>query len=86
MCTHPVLPQVPKYMRADVSWRRDGTAISTAGMANKANKTNSTTTTLQITIAEDTVRNYTCFLFNNEQRSIVESNSVSVRPRGEYTY
>ena len=83
VCTHPELPQEPKYVHADVSWRRDGTAISTAGMANK---TNSTTTTLQFTITEDTIGNYTCFLTNAVRGSIVESNSVSVRPLGEYTY
>ena len=80
VCTHPVLPQVPKYMHADVSWRRDGTAISTTGLANK---TNSTTTYLHFTIAEDTVGNYTCFLSNNVQGGIVESNSVSVQQLGE---
>ena len=81
MCTHPVLPQEPEYPQGDVIWRRDGTAISTTGLANK---TNSTTTTLQFTITEDTFGNYTCFLVNAIRGGIVESNSVSVRPCGEF--
>ena len=80
MCTHPVLPQTPEYLNADVSWRRDGTAISTG-----QTKLNSTTTTLQITITEDTVGNYTCFLVNAVRGGADESNSASVRPRGKNT-
>ena len=80
MCTHPVLPQEPEYPQGDVGWRRDGTVISTTGLANK---TNSTTTYLQFTIAEDTTGNYTCLLVNAVRGGIVESNSVPVRPRGE---
>ena len=81
MCIHPVLPQEPEYLQADVNWRRDGTAISTVGLGLA--KHNSTTTRLQFTITEDTVGNYTCLLVNAVRGGIVESNSVSVRPRGE---
>ena len=81
MCTHPVLPQEPEYLQADVGWRRDGIILSIIGL--QLTKFNSTTTTLQITIIEDTVGNYTCFLSNNVRGGIVESNSVPVRPRGE---
>ena len=81
MCTHPVLPQEPDYLQGDVSWRRDGKAISSVGLGQT--KPNSTTTALQFTIAKDTVGNYTCFLVNADQGGIVESNGVSVTPRGE---
>ena len=82
MCTHPVLPQEPEYLSGDIDWRRDGTAISTAGLGHA--KLNSTTTRLQFTIDEDTVGNYTCFLVNAVRGGTDESNSVSVRPLGEY--
>ena len=81
VCTHPVLPQEPEYIHADVSWRRDGTAISTLGLGRT--NLNSTTTTLQFTITEDTTGNYTCFLVNAVRGGIDESNSVSVRPLSE---
>ena len=82
VCTHPVLPQVPEYLQADVTWMRDGTPISTEGLGQI--KLNSTTTRLQFTISEDTVGNYTCFLVNAVRGGINESNSASVRPLGEY--
>ena len=82
MCTHPVLPQEPEYLQADVNWRRDGIILSIIDL--QLTKFNSTTTTLQITITEDTVGNYTCYLFDNVQGGTVESNRVPVRPRGEY--
>ena len=62
VCTHPVLPQEPEYPQADVSWRRDGTVISTVGLGQT--QTNSTATTLQFTITEGNTGNYTCFLVN----------------------
>ena len=82
MCTHPVLPQEPEYLQADVGWRRHGTVISTTGLGQT--KPNSITTRLQFTINENTTGNYTCFLVNLVQSRADESNSVSVRPRGEY--
>ena len=83
VCTHPVLPQKPQFIQADVTWMRDGTAISTVGLG--LTNLNPTRTRLQFTITQDTVGNYTCFLSNNVRGGIVESDSVSVRPRGEYT-
>ena len=83
VCTHPVLPQKPEFIHADVTWMRDGTAISTVGLGRT--NLNTTTTRLQFTITEDTIGNYTCFLSNNVRGGIVESNSVSVQPRGECT-
>ena len=84
VCTHPVLPQGQTYIHADVSWMRDGTAVSTVGLG--LTKPNSTTTTLQFTIAEQTTGNYTCFLVNLVQSRTDKSNSVSVRPLGEYSF
>ena len=81
VCTHPVLPQEPEYLQADVTWRRDGTAISTSGLGRT--KLDSTTTRLQFTVTEDTTGNYTCFLVNLVQSRADESNSVSVRPLSE---
>ena len=83
-CTHPVLPHEPEFPQADVTWRRDGGAISTIGLGRS--KLNSTNTILQFTITEDTIGNYTCFLVNSAQGGINKSNSVSVRPpaAGEY--
>ena len=81
MCTHPVLPQEPEYPRGDVGWRRDGRGIPVGGLG--LSEPNPTTTTLQFTITEDTIGNYTCFLTNAVRGGIVESNGVSVRPRGE---
>ena len=78
-----MLPQEPEYLQADVSWRRDGRGVRTSVSGFQTSTVNSTTTTLQFTITEDTAGNYTCFLFNFVQGDIVESNSVSVRPRGE---
>ena len=84
MCTHPVLPQEPDYLQADVSWSRDGRGVHTSVSGFRTSTVNSTTTTLQFTITEDTVGNYTCFLVNLVQSRADESNSVSVRPLGEY--
>ena len=81
MCTHPVLPQRPQYVSGDVDWMRNNEGIPVGGLG--LSEPNSTTTTLQFTITEDTVGNYTCFLVNAVRGGIVESNSVSVRPRGE---
>ena len=81
VCTHPVLPQEPEHPQADVTWRRDGTAISTVGLGRT--KLNSPTTRLQFTFTEDTTGNYTCFLVNAVRGGADESNSVSVRPLGE---
>ena len=83
VCTHPVLPQEPEYLQGEVGWRRDGTAISTVGLGRT--NLNTTRTRLQFTINRDTVGNYTCFLVNLVQSRADESNSVSVRPLGEYT-
>ena len=82
MCTHPVLPKEPEYLQADVIWRRDGIILSIIGL--QPTELNSTTTRLQFTITEDTVGNYTCFLVNVVRGGIDESNSVSVRPLGEF--
>ena len=82
MCTHPVLPQEPEYPQGDVTWRRDGRGIPIVGLGLA--EPNSTTTRLQFTITEDTVGDYTCLLVNAVRGGIVESNSVSVRPRGEF--
>ena len=82
MCTHPVLPQRPEYLSGDVDWRRDGRGIPVGGLGLA--EPNSTTTTLQFTITEDTVGNYTCFITNVVRGSVVESNIVPVRPRGEF--
>ena len=81
VCTHPVLPHEPEFPQPDVTWRRDGRAISTIG--RRRSKLNSTNTRLQFTITEDTIGNYTCFLVNPVQGGINKSNSVSVRPPGE---
>ena len=81
MCTHPVLPQEPVYLSGDVDWRRDGRGIPVGGLG--LSEPNSTTTTLQFSITNDTVGNYTCFLSNNARGGIVESNIVPVRPPGE---
>ena len=81
VCTHPVLPQEPEFPQADVTWRRDGRAISTIGLGRS--KLNSTNTILQFNITEDTIGKYTCFLVNSAQGGINKSNSVSVRPPGE---
>ena len=81
MCTHPVLPQEPEYLSGDVDWRRDSRAIPVGGLGLA--EPNSTTTSLQFTITEDTIGNYTCFLTNAVRGGILESNSVSVRPPGE---
>ena len=82
VCTHPVLPQEPEYLSGQVGWRRDSRGISVRGLGLA--EPNSTTTTLQFTITEDTIGNYTCFLTNAVRGGIVESNGVPVRPRGEY--
>ena len=84
MCTHPVLPQEPEYLQADVGWRRDGRGIRTSDSGFQISTGNSTTTRLQFTINENTTGNYTCFLVNLVQSRTDESNSVSVRPLGEY--
>ena len=81
MCTHPVLPQESEYLQGDVIWRRDGRGIRVFGLGLV--EPNSTTTTLQFTITENTTGNYTCFLVNAVRGGAVESNSASVRPRGE---
>ena len=83
MCTHPLLPQEPEYLRGDVGWRRDGRGIDTVGLGRT--NPNSTTTQLQFTITEDTIGNYTCFLVNLVRSRADESNSVSVRPLGKNT-
>ena len=83
MCTHPVLPQEPEYRSGDVDWSRDGRGIPVGGLG--LSELNSTTTRLQFTITEDTIGNYTCFITNAVRGGINESNSVSVRPLGEYT-
>ena len=83
MCTHPVLPQEPVYLRGDVGWRRDGRGIPVGGL--RLSEHNSTTTTLQFTITENTVGNYTCFLVNLVRSRADESNSVPVRPPGKNT-
>ena len=81
VCTHIVLPQEPEYLQADVTWRRDGRAISTSGLGRT--NLNSTTTRLQFTITKDTIGNYTCFIVNAVRGGADESNSLSVRPLGE---
>ena len=82
MCTHPVLPQEPEYPQGDVGWRRDSRGIPVVGLGLA--EPSSTATTLQFTITEITTGNYTCFLVNAVRGGIVESNSASVRPRGEF--
>ena len=82
MCTHPVLPQEPEYLNADVDWRRDGRGIPVGGLG--LSEHNSTTTRLQFTITENTTGNYTCFITNVVRGGTNESNSVPVRPRGEF--
>ena len=77
-----MLPQEPEYRSGDVDWSRDGRGIPVGGLGLA--EPNSTTTTLQFTITVDTVGNYTCFLSNNVRGGVVESNSVSVRPRGVF--
>ena len=81
VCTHPVLPQEPEYSQAEVNWKRDGRSISAVSLGRS--NPSLTTTRLQFTITEATVGNYTCFLVNAVRGGINESNSVSVRPRGE---
>ena len=81
MCTHPVLPQEPEYLSGDVDWRRDSRGVAVGGLG--LSEPNSTTTSLQFTITEDTIGNYTCFVVNAIRGGILESNSVSVRPSGE---
>ena len=79
---HPVLPHEPEFLQGDVGWRRDGGAISSIGLGRS--KVNSTNTKLEFAVTEDTIGNYTCFLVNSAQGGINKSNSVSVRPPGEY--
>ena len=83
VCIHPVLPQEPHYLQTEVSWRRDGKPISAVNLGRS--NPSPTTTRLLFPITENTTGNYTCFLVNAVQGGTNESNSVSVRPLGEYT-
>ena len=78
LCTHPVLPQEPEFLQADVTWRRDGRAVSTVGLGRT--NLNPTTTKLEFIITNSTVGNYTCFLVNAIRGGVDESSTATVRP------
>ena len=81
-----MLPQEPEYHSGDVDWSRDGRGLRTSDSGFQASTANSTTTYLQFTITENTTGNYTCFLVNAVRGGRDESNRVSVRPLGEYSF